>query len=280
MDTIKLEHSQWARINEIVTDIYSGHDIYDLRINFLNKINELIPYEKGFIDLGHQKDTHVVFFDPVSTTMDKDYLVSYYKDYESLDTMFWFFARHENSIYRETDYVSKAMMEASVFAREWLGPQDIFYSMGSKIGRGRNLYGSVNLWRSLNHGDFSDEELYILEVLNIHLCIYFSEKFPNGIRRNEKNDYSDTLMHLYHLTARESDVVRMIYQGCSIRETAKKLFISENTVKKHTFNIFQKMNIHTRAQLVRIVHGYMTAAAGELSEISHPAFAENRNGQE
>ncbi len=44
----------------------------------------------------------------------------------------------------------------------------------------------------------------------------------------------------YSLTTRETDVWCLKRQGCSYKEIARALFISENTVKKHLKNIYSK----------------------------------------
>ena len=102
--------------------------------------------------------------------------------------MYWFFSQNKYDVYRESDYVTNALCDTSTFYREWLLPQELQFSMGSKITYNDVLYGSVNLWRSLEHGDFSDEELYILSVLNKHLSLHFHNKYPNGIMKNSEND--------------------------------------------------------------------------------------------
>lgn len=50
------------------------------------------------------------------------------------------------------------------------------------------------------------------------------------------------------LTRREVDVLRLVAQGDSNRSIAKKLFISEKTVKNHLTNIFQKLGVVDRTQ--------------------------------
>lgn len=266
MIMMNLTHEQWEKINRLILEAHSEGDIYRLRKSVLQKLDELIPHDKSFFDLGYKKDTKVVFFDPVSDNMDRGYLTSYFNKYESIDIMFWFFSQTQRNIYRESDYVTDVMEETSVFYREWMKPQDIRYSMGSRVAFEEVLYGSINLWRSKEHGDFTDEEVYILDVINKHLACHFHNKFPNGIKRNNENDYTDTMVHLYGLTPRESEVVELIYEGLPIRAIGEKLFISENTVKKHTHNIFKKMNISNRAQLMKIVHGYMTTSVDDLVE--------------
>ena len=52
------------------------------------------------------------------------------------------------------------------------------------------------------------------------------------------------------LTKREQDVVRSVAEGCSNREVAQHLILSEHTVKNYLFNIFDKLGISSRTELV------------------------------
>lgn len=53
------------------------------------------------------------------------------------------------------------------------------------------------------------------------------------------------------LTDREREILRLIASGYSNREIAEQLVISVNTVEAHRGHIIQKLNLHTRAELVR-----------------------------
>jgi two-component system, NarL family, response regulator LiaR len=52
--------------------------------------------------------------------------------------------------------------------------------------------------------------------------------------------------HDLGLTARESDVAAFLAKGCSNREIADALFISEHTVKSHLKSIFRKTGVASR----------------------------------
>jgi DNA-binding CsgD family transcriptional regulator len=54
----------------------------------------------------------------------------------------------------------------------------------------------------------------------------------------------------FNLTPRQGDVALMAMRGFSNREIAEKFFITEQTVKDHLRNIFEKMEIHRRGELV------------------------------
>ena len=67
------------------------------------------------------------------------------------------------------------------------------------------------------------------------------------IINNTKLDFS----HLSTiLTERETEVVKLVFEGLSNAEIAKKLFISNETVKTHIKNIFNKMNVNSRSKLL------------------------------
>jgi two-component system nitrate/nitrite response regulator NarL len=53
----------------------------------------------------------------------------------------------------------------------------------------------------------------------------------------------------YGLTPREIEVVGCIVEGCSNRDIAKQFAISEETVKRHLSNIFDKTGVSTRLEL-------------------------------
>jgi DNA-binding CsgD family transcriptional regulator len=62
------------------------------------------------------------------------------------------------------------------------------------------------------------------------------------------------------LSRREAEILLLMHEGLSNQQIADKLFISENTIKKHISNIFQKLQVERRTEAVK--------KARELSIIS------------
>jgi DNA-binding CsgD family transcriptional regulator len=58
------------------------------------------------------------------------------------------------------------------------------------------------------------------------------------------------LMDMFHLSKRETDVVSLVFSGLKNGEIAKKLFVSEITVKKHLQNIYAKVGVKSRTSLI------------------------------
>ena len=54
------------------------------------------------------------------------------------------------------------------------------------------------------------------------------------------------------ITPRELEILGLIAAGLSNKEIAAKLYVSENTVKTHTANVFDKLNARRRTQAVQL----------------------------
>ena len=69
------------------------------------------------------------------------------------------------------------------------------------------------------------------------------------------------------LSNREAEVAELVSKGLSNKEVANQLFVTEKTVKFHLTNIYKKMNVKSRAQLI-------------VWCLPHLGFVENESRQE
>ena len=53
------------------------------------------------------------------------------------------------------------------------------------------------------------------------------------------------------LTRRETEILKFLAEGNSVKEIAAKLDLSVKTVEAHKFNLMRKLDIHNKAQLVQ-----------------------------
>lgn len=71
----------------------------------------------------------------------------------------------------------------------------------------------------------------------------------------EFTDLTDSLEDLYQkygISKRERQIIKEICSGKTNQEIADELFISLQTVKDHTYNIFRKVNVRNRVQLSQV----------------------------
>ena len=56
------------------------------------------------------------------------------------------------------------------------------------------------------------------------------------------------------LTPRETDVLGCLAQGRNTQYMAEHLCISENTVKSHVRNVYQKLGVHSKQDIIDIIN--------------------------
>lgn len=72
-------------------------------------------------------------------------------------------------------------------------------------------------------------------------------------------DLNTAFLHFasqYQLTSREQDILRILLMDKNNQEISDALFISVGTVKTHVHNIFQKVNVTKRSQLLKLYYEY------------------------
>jgi DNA-binding CsgD family transcriptional regulator len=105
------------------------------------------------------------------------------------------------------------------------------------------------IFRTRSAPDFTSTDGAILDVLNQHLRTLFTVL-------NRKSDLPGPPLSLHAVTERfrslsrrEAELCCLLARRLNTAEIAEGLFISRRTVEKHIDNIFDKLNVRSRAQL-------------------------------
>ena len=100
--------------------------------------------------------------------------------------------------------------------------------------------------------DFS-YPIYVL-AFSIIIMVYNYIRF--GLDRQaaeHKTELDLDSLSRYKISEREFEVIRLICEGCTNKEIAAQLGISVNTVNNHVANIFSKMGVRSRIDLLKAV---------------------------
>jgi DNA-binding CsgD family transcriptional regulator len=88
-------------------------------------------------------------------------------------------------------------------------------------------------------------------IMNIALIVYGFTRFTvQPVEISGTSYYTPELMEKYSLSGREAEIMKYLCDGLSNRETGEKLFISELTVKTHVQNIYRKLGVKNRLELL------------------------------
>ena len=99
--------------------------------------------------------------------------------------------------------------------------------------------------------------VYVIAV-SIIMIVYYSlrlgvDKQNIRIDKEKEKSFSSEILNQYKITERENEIIELIYSGLTNKEIAYILSISVNTVNNHVSNIFGKMNVGSRVELIRIL---------------------------
>ena len=98
---------------------------------------------------------------------------------------------------------------------------------------------------------FIDDIMYSVRVVDRGGKFYSSDLMANVGNTSEDDKRIDTL------TRRELEVALLLREGYSNAKIANNLSISEGTVKKHISNIFSKLEIYNRTEVLVFVEKHM-----------------------
>lgn len=106
---------------------------------------------------------------------------------------------------------------------------------------------SLRLLLRRDSGGFSERDKLLVELLRLHLHAVYqdSQRRRTGSPR---------------LTARQWELLRLVAAGHSNADIAQRLFLSENTVRKHLENIYERLSVSSRTAAVARAFqgGYLT----------------------
>lgn len=100
----------------------------------------------------------------------------------------------------------------------------------------------------------------VLKEMPPHLLLECVRSVHQGKRWIEKESLSRAAARILHredaqqsgspLTRREVEILRMVADGLRSREIADKLFVSEGTIKFHLHNVYEKLGVRGRVEVI------------------------------
>ena len=245
-----LKETEWLTVNKILLELYDISDIEGFANRVLRVFRMLIPYCKGYFII-FDSDGQICREYSSYVEMDEASYDNYINSYFEKDYLKYMFeiSKHTTT-YRDTDIMEEELRKKTDFYREYLRPNHIPYGAGVVLCSEGKIIGIMNYFRDENLGDFSDKDMFILDVLKDHLShmlVRLRKKEENTVM--DKNRSLEKISMEMGLSGREEEVLEDILEGMSNAEIAEALSISLSTVKKHVYHIFTKFGVSTRTQL-------------------------------
>jgi tetratricopeptide (TPR) repeat protein/DNA-binding CsgD family transcriptional regulator/TolB-like protein len=94
-----------------------------------------------------------------------------------------------------------------------------------------------------------------------------------GALRVKSGDAFTACGEKYGITAREAEIIHLLLEGKGAKEITEALFISDHTVKNHIHNIYRKLGIRNRIQLVQCFRDALDRTADGEAPLASVATA-------
>ena len=240
-----MEKNQFLLFNDIVYEMNKSQNRQDLKEQFLHRLKLLIPYQ--YASIIFSDETKLFDSQPICVP---DYFIQAEQEYIAHcqeDELLWAVHSRESTILIESDLLpEKKRLQSSLYMKCYQ-MYNIYDQLQMTIVYNQKFLGVLTLYRTRSDGLFNDDDLFYLRSLGKHLNLLV---YHLGIQHHSID--IDTAINLYQLTARESEIVKKILSLKTNREIAEELHISEYTIAKHIQNIFKKMNITSRIEMLKM----------------------------
>jgi DNA-binding CsgD family transcriptional regulator len=243
-------------INDLLIKIHTIDDIKIMREQVLLMMQLLIPCEKSSFFLKGVNEEHMLA-DPVGVGFSDEILSNYINEYAEKDIFRWVISYSESRVYRRTDFFSDSAMESIPFYKAYWKSLDLYYLLFAGLCYKDDFLGIISFYRKKEAGDFTDEEAFILDLIKDHLNVKLFDSYSGNTNAIQLGHFDECrfeeLSQTYNLTKRELDILELWCNGFTDQEITNNLMITKNTLKKHVTNIYRKLNIGNKIELLKLL---------------------------
>lgn len=247
-----MEKNTFLILNDIIYDLYTWDSIQQIQENFFQRLKLIIPFSYASILMRDEsvKDSiqlsSPICYPEYFTEAEEEYLRSADEDY-----LLWILHTRESKLVCESSILDEERRLNSPLYLHCYQKYDIYDSMQYSIVYNQTFLGVLTLFRTQADGVFTSDDMFYLRSLGMHLNVVIDKlRHPQHIKKSASSSMEDLIKH-FSLTHRESQVLSELYSFKGNDEILESLGISDSTLQKHLQNIFRKMNVSSKWELLQ-----------------------------
>jgi DNA-binding CsgD family transcriptional regulator len=159
------------------------------------------------------------------------------------------------------DIMSLHEYEQTIYYNDFLRNENLYYELAVPLCYNNKIVGGLGLFRERKEGDFTPRDKEIVSLLSRHLALSYhnslkAQEFDSDRWQLAKRSQKENL--LLKLTLAEREIVSFVEKGMTNREIAKHNNISFHTVKAHLEHIYNKLEVHSRTEMLHRINSYVS----------------------
>jgi DNA-binding CsgD family transcriptional regulator len=188
-------------------------------------------------------DAHHRFDSGVQLHMDSANLARYESYYQFHDPITLTLQQHRSAV-RVTDMMPQRELMRTEFFNDFLARDGLHWGVNLYAWSGERNIGDMRIWRDRRRGDFTQDDLALLDLVRPALVAALQRSCGNKAQARGLEAL---------LSAREREVAHLAARAFGDKEIARRLGISPTTVRTHIDNAYRKLGVNNRVALARCV---------------------------
>ena len=244
-----MEKNDFLKMNDLIYYLYTEKSFDVLKSTFLRRIGDFVPYSYSSILMIKEKDGILHFDSPICYP--QTFLENELKNlrFEDLDHTNWPLYSKESVIIRESEVINDATRLNTPIYRNLYSKYNIYDTLQMSIVYESRIFAILTLYRDHKKGRFTHEDDFYLHAFSKHLNYIFADHL--GALKSDNGCDASVLRRNYRLTPRECEITSYILAGMNNAEILSKITVSPYTLQKHIQNIYKKMNVSSRIELLK-----------------------------
>ena len=240
--------------NNVVCELYRCRTYADLGEYFLPILRMLIPFRYASIMRREADESRIRLVDPLCVPAEFEEAERNYMRYADDDYTAWLNCCRESTIFRESDLLGEQQRLRSTIYQKCYQKFDVYDSLQYGIVHNGKPLGALSLFCSRGDGPFTDDEIFLLSSVGIHLNQQMDVLLNRMYHQGPASGYDiPAIATRYGLTARETQLLELLTRFRDNREIAEALHVQESTLQKHFQNIFRKFGVTSRWGIMRLL---------------------------
>lgn len=238
-----LESSDFLVLNRMIYRIYTTENEKEMRTDLLEQLKMLVDFDAADFYLAGEGEN--VLEDPAvynseGTAGEFAAMAPWKNVMESGKSL----------VFRETDLISQEERQESLYYKRVYRAGNWNYSLLMVLACEKQFLGIMTLYRSIGKDNFDYDDIFLLDILRDHLSYRLYRERQQRLYDPHKYTIVEAARE-FGLTGREEMVLQCIMEGKEKEEICEELMISVNTFKKHSLNIYRKLQVNNRVQLFK-----------------------------
>ena len=251
---------EWQALSQLIYRMNRCKDYTDFSKTILEQIQSIIPFSQGLVFKASKTESNINLSNAaiIPQTPELQFYVDKYMNGRYASRWTSYLNSPWSSVFRYSNITPDNAWTNTPIYTEILKPQNLYYAIYMTFVHRDQPLGAIAIWRKQNEQDFSDRELFMLEMLKIHieLKLFYLLNFevvPKTYSAYSKRSTLTQFAEEKSLTKRELEILQLMNNGKSGPEICANLYISDSTLRKHVHNIYQKLDVKNRVQLLQLL---------------------------